>query len=141
VLLLHHTAKSAKSQYRGSTDILASVDVAFEITKKTSEHETVLTLSCFKHRFLEEAGLTSTFVLQEGAFQVLESGIKSGSSVFVEKIKEAIVNHPGITQADIIKRVGLPETRGRKILKQGDGTEWFSTRGAGKTLRYFPRPG
>jgi hypothetical protein len=34
---------------------------------------------------------------------------------------------------------GLPETNGRKILKQGDGLHWSSKRGKGNALHYYPK--
>jgi hypothetical protein len=139
VLLLHHQAKSKGSQYRGSTDILASVDAAFEISKGESNRETVLTLSCFKHRFVVESGLTCKFVLRDGVLQLVDNDQPDNSSAVIEKIKEAISGDPGITQKDIMSRLSLPETNGRKILQEGNDVQWLTKRGPGKTLRYFPK--
>lgn len=137
VLLLHHQAKTKNSLYRGSTDILAAADAAFEISKTKSKQETILTLSCFKHRLVEEHLPTFSFVLRNGALQLTASDVSDDFSVFTDKIKETIAKIPGMTQSQIIQQVNLPEAKGRKILQQGDGKDWIVKRGNGKTLRYF----
>jgi hypothetical protein len=98
---------------------------------------TVLTLKCFKHRFVEENALTTNFVLKGGSIQVINGYGTEKSSAFVEKIKKAIADKPGITQTQIFQEIALPETTGREILQQWEGTHWTSKRGPGKTLRYF----
>jgi AAA domain len=141
VMLVHHPAKSKDSDYRGSTDVLAAVDAAFKITKKKTKQETVLTLSCFKHRFIKEPGVICKFVLRDGALQIIEnSTTDDDSSGLTQKIKEAIASNPGITQKEIMSRLSLAETSGRKILKEGLEVHWITVRGIGKTLRYFPKP-
>src|ERR1700687_161301 len=71
VIVLHHQAKTKNSQYRGSSDILAAVDAAFELIKKKEKDQTILTLRCFKHRFMEEFDINIHVDLQNGSLQVV----------------------------------------------------------------------
>jgi hypothetical protein len=136
ILLLHHQAKSQGSQYRGSTDILAGVDAAFELHKEKSKHDTVLTLKCFKHRLLPEMAMTIRLNLQKHRFEVVDDPSSLNSRAVIERIKSVIGDNPRTTQKRLLQKSGLPETNGRKVLQQYDGTHWFSSRGTGSTLHY-----
>lgn len=59
------------------------------------------------------------------------------SSATIVKIRAAIEQNPGITQQELLKQAKMPETNGRIILHQADGTHWFSKQGRGTTLHYF----
>ncbi len=139
--LIHHQGKSRTSLYRGSSDILAGVDAAFEIREEKSKNATILTLECFKHRFIEEPRLTMRFDLENGCFEVVEDKSLPVTADQVEKICRVIAKNPGINQEQLLKQAGLPETNGRKLLNEDDGKHWFSKPGKGKSFRYFlPKP-
>jgi hypothetical protein len=137
ILLLHHQAKTKGSQYRGSTDILAGVDAAFELFKEKSKDEPTFTLRCFKHRVIEETTTKIRLNLQKGRFEVVDDSSVAISSTVIAKIKEVIATHRRITQQDLLQKAELPETKGRKILQNGDGVHWRSKRGKGNTLHYW----
>jgi hypothetical protein len=138
VLLLHHppkTTKAAKGKYRGSSDILAAVDAAFELTED-KKHD-ILKLECFKHRYVEKPTLNIRLNLQDGRFEVVDDPSNAISVAVTDKIKEVITHHPGITQKELLKKSQLPETNGRKALQQGEGIHWTAKRGKGNTLGYY----
>jgi hypothetical protein len=136
VLLLHHPAKAAKSKYRGSSDILAGVDAAFELAEGKND---TLKLECFKHRYIQEPTLNIRPDFKNGCFEVVDDPSNTMSVAVREKIIGVIERHPGITQKDLLRKARLPETNGRKALQQGDGIHWISKRGKGKTRRYYPK--
>lgn len=53
-ILLHHRGKSSENEYRGSSDILASVDVAYSLARGRGDEKRVLKLEGLKNRFNEE---------------------------------------------------------------------------------------
>ncbi len=138
VLLLHHQDKSKNFKYRGSTDILAGVDAAFELRMEKSKHETILSLRCYKHRFIQEPKLTLRADLESGRFEVVDDSSDEALLFQIKKIQKAINDESGMDQKDLLEQAELPETNGRKILKQGDGIHWVSKRGKGTTLQYYP---
>jgi len=138
VILLHHRGKSETSRYRGSTDIHAGVDVAFAIeTRKKRNSPPILTLHCFKHRLLEEFQLTLRPNLKNGCFEIIDDPSAANTIAIVKKVQALIKKIPGITQQELIKRCGLPETNGRDLLLREDGKFWFTKRGEKKSLRYY----
>lgn len=134
VLLLHHPAKTAGSKYRGSSDILAGVDAAFELVEEKND---TLKLECFKHRYIEEPRLHIRPDFKNRCFEVVDDPSNAVSIAAREKIMAAIKRHPGIAQKDLLREAALPETTGRKTLQQGDGIHWITERGKGNTLRYY----
>jgi archaellum biogenesis ATPase FlaH len=137
ILILHHVPKTKNSQYRGSTDILAGVDAAFELCKEKSKNDTVLSLKCFKHRLIPETTIKIRLNWQEGCFEAVDDDSANAiPPAVIETIKTVITKHPRITQTRLIRKAKLPETNGRKILLQGNGIHWVAKRGTGTTLHY-----
>jgi hypothetical protein len=136
ILLLHHQAKTQGSQYRGSTDILAGVDAAFELRREKSKDDPTFSLRCFKHRLIEETTMKIRLNLRKGRFEVADDSSDAISSTVIAKIKEVISSHRRITQRDLLRMADLPKTKGRKILQRGEGVHWHSKRGKGSTLHY-----
>ena len=137
VLLLHHppkTTKAAKGKYRGSSDILAAVDAAFELADGKND---TLKLECFKHRYIEEPTLNIRPDFKNGCFEVVDDPLNAISIAVREKIMRVIERHPGITQKDLFTKAELAETTGRKTLQQGEGIHWITERGKGNTLGYY----
>jgi hypothetical protein len=140
VVVSHHQGKTPGMKYRGSTDILAGVDVAFAISKNTNKERTILTLDCYKHRDVQEFELTLCPDLENGRFEVLEDPSAEALTATIEGIENTVTRHPGLTQKELLEKADLPETKGRKILQEYDGVHWDSSRGKGKTLHYYPKP-
>lgn len=140
VAVSHHQGKTPGMKYRGSTDILAGVDVAFAISKKKTKERTILTLDCYKHRDVQEFELTLRPDLENGRFEVLEDPSAEALSAMIEGIEKTVTRHPGLSQKALLEKADLPETKGRKILQEYDGVRWYSSRGKGKTRHYFPMP-
>lgn len=67
IFILHHLPKTKNSQYRGSTDILAGVDAAFELRTEKSANDTVLSLKCFKHRVIRETTTKIRLIYKKAA--------------------------------------------------------------------------
>ena len=63
VIILHHRGKSEFQDYRGSSEIIAGVDVAFSIRKD----ENILTFKCIKHRYIQEPHLRLEVQSKEGS--------------------------------------------------------------------------
>jgi hypothetical protein len=138
IFILHHLAKTKNSQYRGSTDILAGVDAAFELRREKSKNDTVLSLRCFKHRLIQETTVKIRLNLQKGRFEMVDDDSPNAiPPAVIETIKGAIAKHHRITQTRLIRKAGLPETNGRRTLQQGEDIHWFSKRGKGTTLHYY----
>jgi hypothetical protein len=140
VAVSHHQGKTPGMKYRGSTDILAGVDVAFAISKKKTKERTILTLDCYKHRDVQEFELTLRPDLENGRFEVVDDPSAALLSATIEGIKSAITRNPGLSQNELLEKADLPETKGRKILQEHDGVHWDSSRGKGKALHYYPNP-
>lgn len=74
--------------------------------------------------------------LQNGKFDVVDDPSTATASAVIKKVQAAIAKKPGITQQELIKRSGLPETNGRNILQREEGHSWFVKRGKKKTFHY-----
>jgi len=66
VLVIHHRGKSEGSEYRGSSEIKAGIDVSFIIEKK----DNLLTLKCTKHRYKPEFQISFKIVSTDSNFSI-----------------------------------------------------------------------
>lgn len=135
VVLQHHKPKAEGTQYRGSSDIKAGVDVAFAVTYE--KEQKVLTLQCFKNRFGEEIAVTIKPKLDEGTFEVTGE-----PALQTEHEEEGVVlgivrRQPGISQSQILDLAGLPRHKVRSILGRG-GRLWRTEKGPRGRLGYYP---
>ncbi len=137
VVLQHHKPKAEGTQYRGSSDIKAGVDVAFAITSDKLE-KTIL-LQCFKNRFGEETAITIKQKLDDGG------GFEVTSDPLILRLHEAetavlgiVQAQPGISQSEIVKLSGSPHHKVRSTLKQGEGKLWRTEQGPRGRLGYHP---
>jgi AAA domain len=141
VLLLHHQGKNPNMLYRGSSDILAGVDTAFNIIKEQDEEfGTILRLNSYKDRYAEESNIVLRPNFAENRFELTDDPADAKLAAIVEKIQYVIRETPGISQKDLLEKAKLPEENGRKILLQGNGKHWQASRGKGKTLHYYLKP-
>jgi hypothetical protein len=138
VLLLHHQGKNPAMLYRGSSDILAGVDTAFNIEKKKDEELGIfLRLNSYKDRYAEESNLVLRPNFEKGCFELVDDPAEVELAATIERIQDVIRKNPGISQKELIEKTRLPETKGREILKRGNGNHWDTNQGKGKTLCYY----
>jgi hypothetical protein len=126
VLILHHTGKSPTSQeYRGSTDIKASVDMAY-LLKKEGNGKALgkLMLEPFKQRlalvptrlveYERAKGFTSSAILAKPVDDKPDA---------VEIVREIVQATPGLNQTEIVERAvaaGSSRNKAANALKRED---------------------
>jgi archaellum biogenesis ATPase FlaH len=140
VIVVHHDTKAGKnkSKYRGSSDILAGVDVAFNLTVDHKTNPPTITVDCFKQRGMEEFTIKIRPDFEHGQFEVVADSTIRECEKIIEKLKGLIRAEPGLNQEQLIKRSGLPEHKVSGTLNAGEKTHWKVTRPKGKTKRYYP---
>jgi len=138
IVLLHHGPKSRQSAYRGSTDILAGVDMAFELDVDRTVEPPILTLKCFKNRFDDEFSLTIRPRLNEGQFEITRRSAKEQTRDVIERLRRLIAANPGCDQQRLIADSALPERRVRTALRASNRIHWIEKKGKRKALLYYP---
>lgn len=137
VVALHHRAKSEASRYRGSSDILGGVDVAFAVSRDRDAG--LLKLQCFKSRFAAEFSVTLRPELETaGGFALADPPAVSREADDVEVLRRTIATQPGLSQREVVKRAGLALHRGLDLLGRGESRLWRVERGAKGIMRYYP---
>ena len=163
VLVLHHTGKAEGSIYRGSTEILAGVDVAFSLEKDKQQTRVLgtpvpLTLRCVKHRFIEEPTLSLEFAV-EGERAIFrdvtaareekrEEGQREKLSEVREVIRKLEGEHGEPNQTQVLRALkdtlDIGKNTALKLLGIGEGSHWKSEAKDGsrcyQTLSPFPGP-
>jgi hypothetical protein len=137
VLVLHHRSKSEGNKYRGSSDILAAVDVAYSL-----EHvDGLLQLHRFKSRFAPEATFTLRADLSRGAFELTDSPTALERETGLEAIRDFIDSHPGASQRNICEAVepaGVYRAKALELLRKETGHFWRTEPGERRSIKYFP---
>ncbi|MBI3405593.1 MAG: AAA family ATPase, partial [Acidobacteria bacterium] len=139
VVVLHHKPKSDSSQYRGSSDIRAAVDVAYAISTDTNAlGQNRVRFACFKNRFAAEVSLTLTPQLDppNGTF-VLDTSPLPDNDALAERLLEIISAHPGESVRQITDRIGVNRRRVAAALQEHDGNLWQSSVGLKNSRAYF----
>jgi hypothetical protein len=137
IIALHHKSEKDISQYRGSSDIKAGVDVALAVSYDAERD--LETIRCFKNRFGVEFALAVKPDLQgEASFKVLEDPGEVLQRDQVERLREIIASTPGLNQSEVIKKSGLPKGRADSLLKRHAGQLWVTQPGPRNSLRYYP---
>jgi len=140
VIALHHRAKSETSRYRGSSDIAGGVDTAFSVAR--DRQAGVLTLQCFKSRYVEEFSLTlRPDLAATGEFVVTDGPTVAPQKSAVERLADAIRENPGQSKQALIASCHLGFRTGAEILRAFDGKQWRSERGQKNSRRFFPFEG
>jgi hypothetical protein len=120
IIVLHHTGKSESSkEYRGSSDIKASVDVAYHLANIGGDPSRLelLRLKAFKARFIVQA--ETIFRCTDGRFTV--DG-RNASKTVSELLREMLIASPGIQAKqfqDLARDKGLGRDRARVFLENG----------------------
>jgi len=161
VLVIHHAGKAEGNAYRGTTEILAGVDIAFSL-EKTKEQTRVLgapvplTLKCIKHRYIEEPILSLEF-LKEGERLIFrdvtterEEEREESKREEFEQIQRIIGNLEKTegppSQTKMLKamkeNLDIGKNKGLKHLSRGEDVYWKSESKDGsrlyQTLSPFP---
>lgn len=143
IIALHHSGKAEGNSYRGSTEILAGVDIAFELLKKKDETRAAgapipLMLRCIKHRYIEEPVLSLEFANEGGklAFRDTTAEIRDEAAEtrkeHFKRIQSIIANletagdPPNQSQLIVAlkENLNLGKNRALHDLKFGDGFYW-----------------
>jgi len=137
VVALHHKPKAEGSHYRGSSDIAGAVDTAFAVSRDRKAG--LLTLECFKSRFLEEFSITLRPDLSgTGEFIVTEAPDATAERSDAERIAQVIRANPGRTQSELLASSGVAQGRARAILARFDGQLWRVEPGVHNSKHFFP---
>ncbi|HKV77395.1 MAG TPA: AAA family ATPase [Candidatus Sulfotelmatobacter sp.] len=135
VLLLHHRPKSQEVLYRGSSDILAGVDVAFSLEPDCDG----LRLAGYKSRDSELTSIGMRVDFARGKFLPVETQFVTERKDSIELLQSIIDPNPlGITQNKIIEQSGLRRTDAIRFLRQKDGVLWRSANGPRRAKLYKP---
>jgi archaellum biogenesis ATPase FlaH len=135
VILLHHKPKSDESLYRGSSDILAAVDMAFILEMEKPGR---LRFRCFKSRLSEERTFTIRANFAEGQFEMTDSTPVIQYRNAVEILQSIIANSPGSTTSQITAQAGIRKCRVVEVLQANEGIYWRTERGQKNATLYFP---
>jgi hypothetical protein len=137
VLVIHHGPKSEVFKYRGSSEILAAVDVALVMSVDRKKGEPVITLECFKNRLSEEFTITLQPDFEHGRFEVVTDPAAQKANEMIGKLEDLIRAEPGLRQKDVIAKSKLPKRKVAETLNAGENIHWKITRPGGKTKRYY----
>ena len=135
ILLLHHRGKSELSKYRGSSAIAGGIDVGCALLKG---EDGLLTLEVFKTRGGADFKVTFRPDYERGEFELADSEPRTGQRDDTKAVLEAIAVEPGITQAQLVERLGRNRNSTCGLLKAHQGELWRVERGPRGALKYFP---
>jgi hypothetical protein len=145
VLVLHHSGKAEGNLYRGSTEILAGVDIAFSMQKEKQQTRISgapmpLTLTCIKHRYIEEQCLNLEFLTDRERFifrdvtsdktEEKEDARRETMTAVQEIICKLESERGEPNQTEVLqavkKELDIGKNRALKILSQGKDSYWRS---------------
>ena len=143
VIVLHHRGKSEHS-YRGSSDILAGVDVCYTLSKEGE----LLKLSCDeKNRFGEPFSLYLRINESETHFRfdLANSPKSEKTEVELVHVKNAIISILDRGEIPIQRKIvetaniqfGIPLKRIRKLLDDGEGKYWTVRKGLKNNTKIY----
>jgi hypothetical protein len=135
VILLHHPAKTENSHGRGSSAIRGAADVAY--LQEMSDESGLITLKCVKNRFGERFTATIRPDYDLGAFALTDSPEFTKRTSDTQRMLDAIIQHPGLSQNAWHKATGMMKARFVTLVKENNGSLWREEK-FGNALRYFP---
>jgi hypothetical protein len=140
VLVQHHRGKAEASQYRGSSDIQAGVDISLMLHK--DEKRGLLTLSTTKNRLGLPVKITLKLDLQSGGFIVTEDPAQELATQQIESVRSVIEQRPGLCQDEVIRKLkgSVPSRRVREILLKNRGRIWHCRTGPNNRMDFYPGP-
>lgn len=137
VVVLHHRGKVELSRYRGSSDILAGVDLAFSVS--VDREAGLVHARTIKSRFTRDFSLSLRPDFEEtGDFAVTEAPNVARELEEVERLRQVITSEPGLTQERIVEKCGFAKGRARGLLHRYEGKQWRVELGEHNARRYYP---
>ncbi len=139
VLVLHHKPKGETSQYRGSSDIRAAVDVAFGVRPESDTG--LVKFACFKNRLAQEFTLLLRPEIESSRDFVVASvpvTQHDRDASDAQRLFDLIAAEPGLSQSQLIEQSGIAVNRARGLLTAFEGKLWRCERGERKSLHYLP---
>ncbi len=140
IVVLHHSGKAETAKiYRGSSDIKAAVDTAYQLESidKDSNRLGRLSLKCFKGRLTPGQNFALEFRANEG-FVACDVAARMGT--VEEIITEILQASPGTNQTEIV-RLGRIRGCGKGQLEQCLGTgRWQKAAGPNNSILYSLPP-
>jgi DNA primase len=137
VLVLHHAGKSDGSDYRGSSDILGGVDIAYTIKKQ--DNPSTLNLKCIKSRYQMEKDIPIEIISGDASLRFEDATHKIAlakqqeETEKMEAIREIVDEMENPKKTELIKRINaeleISEHKTRDLLKKGEGKMWLSESG------------
>ncbi len=133
VIVLHHKPKGETSAYRGSSDIVAGADAAYALVKRDG----LLELRTIKNRFAADTTVEIQADFAAGTFSPSDMpGRKCMDDV--DRFADIIRASPGLTQNEVVKRVGMKRQHAIDLLRRNEGSLWRSQEGPNRSRCYFP---
>lgn len=139
VVVLHHKPKGDTSQYRGSSDIRAAVDVAFGIRRESDTD--LVKFACFKNRLAAEFALLLRPEIESARDFVVASAPQTQhdrDASDAQRLFDLIAAQPGLSQRGLIANSGLRASRASDLLKAFKDKLWRMEAGSHGSFRYFP---
>lgn len=141
IIVLHHSGKADSAKiYRGSSDIKAAVDMAYQLESVDRESRRLgrLTLKCFKGRLMPGQDFGMEFRGKEG---FVSTDIVRPTPLVEEIITEILEAYPGSNQSEIVakgKLRGCGKGQIEKCLRTG---RWQKEHGPNNSTLYkLPEP-
>ncbi len=145
VIILHHAGKAEGSNYRGSSDILGGVDIAY--TMKKSEGGSSLTLKCIKSRYGEEEDIPIEVISDDVSLRFEDATHKRATEreqaeeENILAIREVLVDLARPNQSELLKsvkdRLGLSKHDALPLLSKGKDKVWtVESEGPGRATHY-----
>lgn len=139
ILILHHTGKSENSkQYRGSSDIKASVDCAYLLERLDGDPAGLigdLRLVPFKNRF--QASKAWSLVFEDGRFRNQQR-----TETTREVVERLVRDNPGLGYEELRDKArlcGLAKHQAEAVISDAVTSGRFEVRKAGRARLYFIR--
>ncbi|MGH9791847.1 MAG: AAA family ATPase [Candidatus Acidiferrales bacterium] len=139
VVVLHHKPKGETSQYRGSSDIRAAVDVAFGVRPEADAG--LLKFVCFKNRLAPEFALMLRPEIESARDFVVASAPQTQhdrDASDAQRLFELIAASPGLTQSQVIEQSSIAKQRVTDLLHRFDRQLWRLERGPHNRMTFFP---
>jgi hypothetical protein len=138
VLCLHHRSGKSDSNYRGSSEILAACDLAYEIRRRELPSATI-NVRCIKNRFDLERGFA--FELKPGGFVQVATDSESETAEAVQIVARIIKSSAPIKQSDVVRAVqekGIAKQQCLDLLEENPQNLWRWEHGPKNSKLFYP---
>ncbi|HYM07621.1 MAG TPA: AAA family ATPase [Terriglobales bacterium] len=140
VIIIHHTGKAENAQdYRGSSDIKASVDIGYKLTQLgDGSRLDFMELRAFKQRISVTPHLHVRY--QDGGFTTDEQGGLTATKTVTERLTDLIKANPGITVREfeaLAAQRDLGRNRAREFMATRVENGMISRKTEGRTFLHY----